>query len=212
MNEEIEYKGGKIVIETDADPTNPRIDCDYLGTMACFHDRYRLGDCGDRRPARELYGKHYPCFHYLSDVEEFIEQQKAIALPLYLYDHSGITMSTAPFYCHWDSSLVGYIYVTRARVLQEYGGRILTKKIKSKVQEVLEAEVETYDQYLSGDVYGFTATSPEGEEVGSCWGFYGDDHEASGLLDHARCDIDGWFSQRICSDASAHAAELAEKL
>jgi hypothetical protein len=33
--------------------------------------------------------------------------------------------------------------------------------------------VETWNQYLSGDVYGFIIEDGEGTDVDSCWGFYG---------------------------------------
>ena len=36
-----------------------------------------------------------------------------VILPLYLYDHSGITISTRPFSCPWDSGQVGWIYASK---------------------------------------------------------------------------------------------------
>lgn len=38
------------------------------------------------------------------------------------------------------------------------------------------AEVETYDQYLTGDVYGYVIESEDGTVDDSCWGFFGLDH------------------------------------
>lgn len=38
---------------------------------------------------------------------------KYVILPLYLYDHSGITISTVPFSCPWDSGQVGWIYAPK---------------------------------------------------------------------------------------------------
>ena len=40
--------------------------------------------------------------------------------------------------------------------------------------KALRQEVETYSQYLSGDVYGYEIHK-HGEVVDSCWGFYGYD-------------------------------------
>jgi len=42
-----------------------------------------------------------------------------IMLPLYLYDHSGITMSTGKFSCPWDSGQVGWIYCTIEKAMEE---------------------------------------------------------------------------------------------
>ena len=46
--ETIEYKGYEIELWQDYDyPFDPRIDCDNLGTMTCFHRNYSLGDNHD---------------------------------------------------------------------------------------------------------------------------------------------------------------------
>jgi len=66
-------------------------------------------------------------------------------LPLYLYDHSGITISTSPFGCNWDSGQVGWVFITNQTIKEEGID-------ESKVEEYLKSEVETYDQYLTGEV------------------------------------------------------------
>ena len=100
---------------------------------------------------------------------------------LYLYDHSGISMSCSSFigraqHAAWDSGPVGYIYTDRKTMLKEWGdpkrpGQ-LTKKVREAADKYLEGDVETYNQYLTGDVYGYVVKR-KGEEVDSCWGFYG---------------------------------------
>jgi hypothetical protein len=113
-----------------------------------------------------------------------------VILPLYLYDHSGITMNTTGFGCQWDSFQVGFIFISKQKMLQEYGGKIVTQKLKDRVTEYLKGEVETYDQYLTGDVYGyrvFKVENGEEEELDSCWGFYGEEEcisEAKGIVEY----------------------------
>jgi len=46
---------------------------------------------------------------------------KHVILPLYLYDHSGITMSTSVFSCPWDSGQVGWIYASKQKFIDETG-------------------------------------------------------------------------------------------
>jgi len=47
--------------------------------------------------------------------------------------------------------------------------------------------VEIYDHYLTGMVFGYDVVCDFcGQSIDSCWGFYGDDHEKSGLLDYAK--------------------------
>jgi hypothetical protein len=154
-----------IRVMADSDPESPR-EWDNLGTMVCWHSRYNLGDVDGNR-------------EYESP-EAFLEEiGDAIVLPLYLYDHSGITMNTTGFSCPWDSGQVGFIYITLDKVRKEYGWKKITKKRREQIEKYLTGEVETYDMYLRGEVYGFNITrnDEDGEEVDidSCWGFYGYD-------------------------------------
>ena len=165
-------KNGNATLEIhqEVEPQSPR-SWDNLGTMLCAHRRYDLGD------------KHSYELEYLHQIEAN-KEGKYIVLPLYLYDHSGITMRTTPFSCPWDSGQVGVIFVDKKKVREEYGWKVITAKRKEQILGYLRGEVETYDQYLRGDVYGFRKLV-DGEEVDSCWGFYGSDHRDSGLFEAA---------------------------
>ena len=182
-----EHKQDNYVIKIyqDDDCRSPRED-DNLGTMICFHGRYNLGDKHDYN-SNDYSG--------WSEQRRVIEKQEnvAVILPLYLYDHSGITMSTSPFSCGWDSGQVGWIIVSKEKVRKEYGVKRITKDTLEKVTQCLESEIKTYDQYLTGDVYGYQIykvdTCDKGceheEFVDSCWGFYGDEEcmeEAKSIL------------------------------
>ncbi len=80
----------------------------------------------------------------------------------------------------WDSGQVGFIYCTQKEIDFEWGGD------KKRAEEYLRQEVETYDKYLTGDVYGITVTNPkDGEEIENCWGFYGLDHAKEEANDRA---------------------------
>ena len=161
---------------------------DPLGTMVCFHRRYILGDKHD-------YNKDdYSSWAELK--ETLMESYDAkVILPLYLYDHSGITMNTTGFSCGWDSGQVGWIFAPEDRIKKEYNVDVITDDILEKVTNVLKGEVETYDQYLTGDVYGYRVSKVEvcdkgcehEEELDSCWGFYGMDsveEEGERVLDY----------------------------
>lgn len=169
----------------DDNPMDPR-EWDNLGIMACFHKRYSLGDQNIPFSSSE--------FNSWSEMETYIWKNldAAVVLPLYLYDHSGITMNTTGFNCRWDSGQVGFIYVTKDKIMNEYGVKSIRRELKEKVEKMLINEVETYDQYLTGDVYGFEIVKiikcdqgHEHEETeDSCYGFFGDDIKENGILDH----------------------------
>ena len=103
-----------------------------------------------------------------------LAERKNIMLPLYLYDHSGITMScshTYPYNDRWDSGQVGWIYASHNEIEKEYG--TLSADTIENAENLMIGEVETYDSYLRGECYGFTLEK-NGEEIDSCWGFLGD--------------------------------------
>lgn len=172
--ESIEYKGHSIEIEQDLTPMNPRIDMDNLGTMGCIHGRYNLGDQKEKYTIEDL------------QVIEANLDDKYIVLPLFLYDHSGITMNTKGFSCRWDSGQVGIIFVSKEKVRNEYGVKRVSSKLKNSILSYLVSEVETYDDFLTGNVYGYDI-----DEIDeACSGFFGSDHEKNGLLEYARNAID----------------------
>ncbi len=111
-----------------------------------------------------------------------------VILPLYLYDHSGITMSTGQFSCPWDSGQVGYIICDDETIQREFDGD------RDKAEKALEAEVAVYDDYLSGNVYGFIVEErvcddcDTWEEIDSCWGFFSSDVRTNGMAEHLGSD------------------------
>lgn len=131
-------------------------------------------------------------------LEELAEKARELYYiqPLYLYDHSGISINSGGFSCPWDSGQVGVQYVSKAKAHKEWGthetelasegytdeqgvyhpaqykkGRPLTDEDYYKR---MDAEVKDYDAYLTGDCWGFTIEDESGEVLDSCWGFLGD--------------------------------------
>lgn len=138
--EKIAIGGFDLVISYDDIDWNPRGHCDYLGTMAIFHSRYTLGD------------KHE---YSIDEVIEIANSKDYISLPIYMYDHSGITIATTPFSCSWDSGQVGHIFVSKEKVKNEFGWNRITANRLLKVREYLANEVKELDAYLTGQVYRY---------------------------------------------------------
>lgn len=141
---------------------------DLLSTRVCWHNRYALS-------TDENHG---------FERDEFLaaaKRGKWEVLPLYLYDHSGITMNTKPFNCHWDNGQVGYAYVTPGQGRKEFG-----RKWRQKARGCMESEVKLFDTYLRGEIYGYVIEDEQGEHVDSCWGYFGRYDEQGGCLSEAR--------------------------
>ena len=177
--ESVEIGKYRIDIIPDFEPQNPRVWDENFGTMVCFSRRYNLGDEHDYKSGD---------YSGWEEIENAIVRNENVGaiLPLYLYDHSGITINTTGFSCPWDSGQIGFIFVSKEKIREEYGVKYVTQKVRDKAEKLLLGEVETYDQFLRGDIYGYRITNTETDtEIDSCWGFYGSDYcmeEAKGIL------------------------------
>jgi hypothetical protein len=191
--------------------------------MVCEHRRYSLGDKDGRDVAKETVRKSISYkesweedvghrwakydFNNPQDLWDAVQACSDIeSMPLYLYDHSGITMSTSKFSCPWDSGQIGFIFIAKKQALDEWGagGTRFTPAIKAKARACMEAEVEVYDQYIRGDVYRIVVIDPDGEEIENCSGFYGFDYakqEAEGIAKHHMEVVNG--NQAAASSSSA---------
>lgn len=202
-------------IVPDLNPANPRRDWDNAATMACRHRRYDLGDkdgMDDLESAIRTSRYYSPCWDDLDGVDLIVialpRCKDILALPLYLYDHSGISMSTSrgyPFNCPWDSGQVGVIFMDKTTVLREFGGTRLTPATKNRSFDLMVSEVTAYDQFLTGDVWGYVVEDAGGEHLDSCWGFYGVDYAIEEGKAAARHE-----SARLQSEKDIAFAEEAE--
>lgn len=203
-----EHAGLTVEIHYDTEPASPR-GWSNVGTMVCAHRRANLGDeqldqidldvtCDrcDGEGERELGRWTVQCAKCdgLGHIEvtpvEWARRERGarVVLPLWLYEHGGMTMRTStagatnPFHDPWDSGQVGIIFDTPEGVKDCMGEDVTDEQIAA----ALEQEVKTYDEYLTGQVYGYIVKGPNGEDLSelvgakmlddSCWGFYGLDY------------------------------------
>jgi hypothetical protein len=159
--ETIKHGNYTIEIYPDEDSGfNPR-EADNLGIMVCFHKRYDLGD---------KHNYNYGDYRDWGKLERAIikNEKPLVILPVYMYDHSGITIATHPFSCPWDSGQIGFIYTTKKQITL-LGCDIINNK--KEIIRQLEAEIKEYDAYLRGDIYGYVILDRAGETVESCAGY-----------------------------------------
>lgn len=175
----IEHAGLKINIYADESPESLR-EWSNLGTIVYAHRHYCLGDEDIRAELEDFDGWEEYRAHLIK------ERDALVILPVYLYDHSGQTIRTTPFGDRWDSGQVGFIYATRAKIMEEFSEQFSLPK----VTEILESEIKDFDTYIRGEVYGYMIELPDGTKEGGCWGFLGD-YEESGLIDEAKAEAEG---------------------
>ena len=156
---------------------NPR-EHENLGTMICWHPNYELGD-------EQFTHGDFPEAESMADVGKQVssEREAVVTLALYLYDHSGISISCANFADTidpggWDTTAIGFIYTTRERVIElcgeyPYKAPDFEGTHEEWLAEQLRDEVAEYDKYLTGDAGGYVVEDEDGDELDSCWGFLG---------------------------------------
>jgi hypothetical protein len=116
----------------------------------------------------------------LDDIRDGKHKRAYHVFPLYAYIHSGVALSLGrggQFSDMWDSGQIGYVLAAKS----SFGLKPKTRKgkvVASSAQEVASGIVETWNQYLQGDVWGYEITDAAGD-VDSCWGFYGLDDARS---------------------------------
>jgi hypothetical protein len=143
----------------DQDPQSPA-DWDMVGTLMTFHPQCTIQGTKE--------------FKTQEAFKEFLRKGEhdntLIIRPVYAYIHSGVALSLSrggQFSDRWDSCQIGVIYCTKAKAKKEFKTKTYTKTL-----EAFENEIKAWNQYFSGEVYGFTVEGKDGEHVDSCWGYY----------------------------------------
>ena len=178
--EEIEYKGHTIVIENDDDPLNPRTEWDNFTEIHCCSSRYYLGE-----------HNHKNWDEYREAVAE-AEKRGDMVFDVYAYIHGGTVLSLGDFYgrvpqghARFDSGKCGCIIVRKKDILENWGKgkkNKWTKALREKAYDVAKGDIETFNAYLSGEVYGYIVDDHEE----SCWGYYSTEE----AIDEAKSIVD----------------------
>ena len=188
--ETYEHDGVQVNIYYDEDGNewnNPRNSECNLTTMVCWHPDYVLGDYQFKSPNErgavetpylETW-KHDNTFASMEQLGRYIGlAHKGICiLPLYLYDHSGISISAGynPMTFDsqgWDTTIVGFVYTTHERITELCGDGAEYHSDEWIIEQVRN-DVKHYDSYLRGECYGYIVDE-DGPDEDSCWGYVGD--------------------------------------
>lgn len=135
--ETIDTKNYRLTIEQDNMAESPRTAWDNLGKLITVHSRYALGDEN---------------FNNMSDFDDYIESlEDGIYLPVFLYDHSGLSVSISSFSCPFDSGQLGYIYLSIKDIVENFGDA--SKESIEKAKQCLKSEIKELNMFITGDVY-----------------------------------------------------------
>lgn len=173
-HERYEHAGQTIrIMQDDCDRDSPR-DWDNLGTILYGSDRYTLGDVNLRDWEGEFYDAYDREPESWQDWATFVREHRGAThvLPVFAYIHSGVTISVGdsmdagnPFHCQWDSGMCGIIFDTAE-------GRERCGTPDDRIVDCLKGEIKVYDQWMTGEVYGYIVETEDDDHADSCWGYY----------------------------------------
>lgn len=143
----------KLRIEQDTDAQSPSDWADESCYLIADHRDFYVEPTG--RKGR---------FDVQDEIEAMRETHHVFLLEAYI--HSGVVLALAgegnfPDR-HWDVSLLGAVFCSK----KEW-------QLRKSARKAAEALVSTWNQYLSGDVWGCIVEDDDGHHIDSCWGFYG---------------------------------------
>lgn len=120
-------------------------------------------------------------------VREWAEANAAdwFVAPLFMYEHSGVALSTGDFGDPWDSGQVGIVALKRS----EWGNG---QEDAAKFGGYASGVAREFGEWMNGECYGYRIArvtedehgdEDEGRELDSCWGFVGGDAVRDAIKD-----------------------------
>jgi hypothetical protein len=165
MEKEI-VNGYLVTIEQDTDASSPAENQDKHAFIVTTRNRY-FEVVGPNKETADTVG---------DNLEEW--EKTHYVYKLYALIHSGVHLSIGSnlkqYYMGFDSGQIGFLLVTRDESEIPYP------------ESYAKGMVEEWNQYLSGDVWGYTIEDGEEHNVDSCWGFYGFDYCKKEAVDIAQ--------------------------
>jgi len=170
--------------------------------------------------SRECLGTEAVSQERMDEIRGGIAGGSLVGIPVYAYVHSGASIRTTPFSCPWDSGQSGFVYLTAQDAHQIWGlakgdgtkviddNTMCTEGDRERALEACRGLVESYDQYLTGDCWGYVIDDAvedplrpgeqlidvDGEPMwdettDSCFGFLGHDPKTNGM------DLEYWLDK-----------------
>jgi hypothetical protein len=166
--ETFEHAGYTYELHTDEEPASPA-EWDNLGELVAFDPLWREYRFAERNTT--------------SEEDEALERGGFKMLARYLRMTQGITAVPFRYADHGSNgariypertdteSAAGFIYTTDARV-DELAGTDAQYHEREWILNALHAELQTWNDYVEGNVVGYVVRSPDGRVLDSVWGFY----------------------------------------
>jgi len=210
--ETVEYKNCTIKIYQDTDAQSPDEWQDDEIVLLGFNDRYfsveRKGFTQEEI-IDAISGGKYEDGSINTDARDLIKKFWIFELSLYV--HSGTTVRLGESAGPCGPGRTRYVEPLEKLDREDAERRagdgvvLISKKearTKKEASKRAQGIVGAWDQYLNGEVYGYKTETPGGEDIDSCWGFYGDEGIEQ-IKSEGKSSIDGWIIEEEKKNAKA---------
>lgn len=159
----------KYRIEQDFDAISPSEDADTSLFLVANHRDFYVAEPDETRvpDSANALVKKYKKTHWIFGLEAYI--------------HSGVVLALSSEGNfpdrQWDVSQLGFVFVSKKEC----------RLSKSSARKAALSLIETWNQYMSGDVWGYIIEDDDGKELDSCWGYHGREYcekEAKSMLEY----------------------------
>jgi len=165
----IEKTGNRLEITHDESPDSPR-EWSNLGYFIAIDSNYQSPDenetlyeiIKETGQLAESQEKHIE--EIKKQYEEETDEKVLAIYPVVKYEHSGVNYSLGTKH-GFDYSNNGF-YIITDKTQKETGTE------EKDWEKVIEIELELYNKWANGEVYGFILFDENGEDLDSCGGFY----------------------------------------
>lgn len=182
ISQEITYRKHNITIERDEHASSPDQWLNEYIFLIYGHRQFSIQR--DGFDPKDI-------FRYTSENKTNL-YKGYVAVPVYAYIHSGVSLSLGGGTCSFDTSMQGYVLIK----LSEF-------TIPEKHIQLAESVINEWNMYLDGEIYRWET------DFDSCNGYYGDNAEnLHHMLSEAKASIDWEISKRF----EAHANYLKKTI
>jgi len=175
VHEEV-YKNCTIKIIPDSDNGGPDEWQDEGMFLVHYHTNFQVerNDIVTKEELGQLFHDEVKTIDVMKEYHIFFTKA---------YIHSGVSLAlieSGKVYPdeQWDVSRCGAVLVSKKET-----------RLRKSAYKLASGLIETWNDYLSGNIYGYVTENKNGDIIESIWGFYGD-YEKSDVLSEARSSID----------------------
>lgn len=216
------YKDCTIRIVQEESPEDPRTDYDHIGDLTPYDGgqakdlRYgemralffwRLSE-RQRKIREALAGRPFTePGTFVCDIDGVPDPDSALPEPTLdeLIELSSVDHVIIPYAYHEGHSVressdwancTGYAHMALDTALANWSGT--DDEVRKQAEACLRAELTELDNWINGNVAGWIAEDPNGEQIASCWGYYPDEYpkEWDYPISEARDAINHWATEQ----------------